>query len=160
MNKNTSEFPEEQWRPQAPFSYHPSETLALLEQLIDVASSLSYAVSRRHDLSTSEVHILRHLYAEPLGPAELARRLGITSAATSGAIDRLEARGYVHRSPHPSDRRRTVVVPTRQGMMEAMGDMTAMFEQLAQLDASLNDHDRQVVETFLSHAIAAMKSIL
>jgi hypothetical protein len=24
----------------------------------------------------------------------------------------------------------------------------------------LNDHDRQVVETFLSHAIAAMKSIL
>jgi len=37
--------------------------------------------------SESELHSLRHLLAGPLGPNDLARTLGVTSAASSGIVD-------------------------------------------------------------------------
>ena len=45
----------------------------------------------------------------PIPAGELARRLGITSGAVTGVIDRLERGGWVHRLADPSDRRRVIV---------------------------------------------------
>lgn len=39
----------------------------------------------------------------------LAHRSGLTPAATTAAIDRLERKGYVRRAPDPDDRRRVLV---------------------------------------------------
>ncbi|MDF0531423.1 MarR family transcriptional regulator [Tsukamurella sp. 8F] len=51
---------------------------------------------------------------EPDGatPRLLADRLGLTTGSVTGMLDRLEQRGYVTRSPHPTDRRRLVVRAT------------------------------------------------
>jgi DNA-binding MarR family transcriptional regulator len=38
-------------------------------------------------------------------PTQLAQHLGLTSGATAILLNRLDARGFVVRSPHPTDRR-------------------------------------------------------
>ncbi|GAA1884675.1 MarR family winged helix-turn-helix transcriptional regulator [Lapillicoccus jejuensis] len=140
--------------------WQQTSTLTALQTLIDAASTVPAAVARRAEVSASELHALRHLSAEPLGPAELAHRLGVTTAAASGVVDRLVAHGHVERRPHPSDGRRTVVVLTDGGRTEAFARLAPMFEALARLDGSLSDEERAVVDRYLAGATAAIRTLL
>ena len=129
-------------------------------ELTDVSGLLPHAIARRTGLSVSELHSLRHLLAGPLGPNDLARTLGVTSAASSGIVDRLEARGHVSRQPHPTDKRRTVVVISDSGRVEVLAQLRPMFEGLVAADSRLNDEQRQVVDAYLRDIIAAIRSLL
>jgi DNA-binding MarR family transcriptional regulator len=137
-----------------------SDTLQLIMDLTDVSGLLPHAIARRTGLSESELHSLRHLLAGPLGPNDLARTLGVTSAASSGIVDRLESRGHVSRQAHPTDKRRTVVVISDAGRTEILAELRPMFEGLVAADARLNDDDRQVVDAYLRDIIAAIRSLL
>lgn len=140
--------------------WHSTKTLQLLQELIDVAGASPAAVARRANLSTSELHALRHLSNAPVGPAELARLLGVTSAAASGVVDRLVAHGHVERHPDPEDGRRTQVRLTPSGRSEAVTHLRPMFEALATLDGSLSQDERKIVERYLSGAVAAIRTVL
>src|SRR5262245_62827356 len=50
-----------------------------------------------------------------LTPTELCDTMMLTSGGMTGRIDRLERRGLVRRSQHPSDRRALVVTLTAEG---------------------------------------------
>lgn len=117
-------------------------------------------MARRADLSASELHALRHLSVAPLGPAELAQRLGVTTAAASGVVDRLAGHGHVERRAHPTDGRRTEVVLTDAGRSAALELMRPMFEALARLDQGLDEHERAVVDRYLAGAAAAIRTLL
>jgi DNA-binding MarR family transcriptional regulator len=134
--------------------------LQLIMDLTDVSGLLPHAISRRMGLGESELHSLRHLLAGPLGPNDLARTLGVTSAASSGIVDRLESRGHVSRHPHPTDKRRTVVAISDSGRAEVMAELRPMFEGLVTADARLSDEDRQVVDAYLRDIIAAVRRLL
>ena len=137
-----------------------SDTLQLVMELTDVSGLLPHALARRTGLSESELHSLRHLLGGPLGPNDLARTLGVTSAASSGIVDRLEARGHVSRQPHPTDKRRTVVAISATGRTEVLSQMRPMFEALVAADAKLTDQQRTVVEGYLRDIPAAMRTLL
>ena len=140
--------------------YRPSASLDALQELVDVAAQVPHEVARAAGLSTSELHSLRHLMDTPMGPVELARALGVTSAASSGVVDRLVARGHAERQPHDHDARRTVVVITESGRREVFALLAPMFAGLAALDASLSDAEREVVERYLRGATAAMRALM
>ncbi len=140
--------------------YRPSGSLDALQELVDVAAQVPHEVARKAGLSTSELHSLRHLMDTPMGPVELARALGVTSAASSGVVDRLVARGHATRRPHHDDGRRTEVVITESGRVEVFAMLAPMFAGLAQLDSSLSDDERVVVERYLRGATAAMRALL
>ena len=140
--------------------YRPSGSLDALQELVDVAARVPHEVARKAGLSTSELHSLRHLMDTPMGPVELARALGVTSAASSGVVDRLVARGHATRRPHHDDGRRTEVVITQSGRVEVFAMLAPMFAGLAQLDSSLSDDERVVVERYLRGATAAMRALL
>ena len=137
-----------------------SDTLQLVMELTDVSGLLPHALARRTGLSESELHSLRHLLGGPLGPNDLAHTLGVTSAASSGIVDRLEARGHVSRQPHPTDKRRTVVAISASGRTEVLSQMRPMFEALVAADAKLTDQQRTVVEGYLRDITAAMRTLL
>jgi DNA-binding MarR family transcriptional regulator len=137
-----------------------SDTLQLIMELTDVSGLLPHALARRTGLSESELHSLRHLLGGPLGPNDLARTLGVTSAASSGIVDRLEARGHVSRQPHPTDKRRTVVAISDSGRIEVLTQMRPMFEALVAADAKLTDQQRTVVDGYLRDITAAMRTLL
>ena len=141
-------------------AYRRSDTLDALQELVDVAGAMPHEVARRGGMSTSELHSLRHLVATPMGPVDLARALGVTSAAASGVVDRLVAHGHAERTAHPEDGRRTQVVITERGRLEALTMLAPMFRSLATLDASLDDDERAVVERYLNGATAAMRELM
>lgn len=140
-------------------AYRPSSSLAALQELVDLAAQVPHDVARRAGLSVSELHSLRHLTASPMGPVELAKALGVTSAAASGVVDRLVARGHAERRPHSADGRRTEVVVTESGRREVFTLLAPMFTKLAEIDAPLDDDERALVERYLRGAIEAMRSV-
>lgn len=135
-------------------------TLQLLRQLLDVAQQSGPAVARKADLSHTELTALELLTRQQWGPGELARHLGVTSAAASGIVDRLVARGHAERRPHEQDRRRTQVALTDSGRAEVLGHLMPMFVALDELDRSLSDAERAAVERYLAGAIEAVRRIL
>lgn len=135
-------------------------SLAALQELVTVSEAVPAALARRAGLSTSELHSLRYLMNGPMGPVELAKALGVTSAASSGIVDRLCGHGHARRRPHPGDGRRTEVVITDSGRTEVMARMRPMFEALARLDNDLDADERVVVERYLRGATDAMQALI
>ena len=137
-----------------------SPTLSALRGLLNTSGQVSPALARRTGLSHTELSGLEHILEEPLGPSELAHRIGVTSAAASGIVDRLVTRGHVERQPHATDRRRTVVVCTSSGERELMGHLMPMFAELARLDAEFTQEERAVIHRFLVSAERAVSRLL
>lgn len=141
-------------------AWEPGPVLDTLRRFIDTSRRATPALARRAGLTHTELTVLEHVMDEPVGPSELAQRLGVTSAAASGIVDRLVARGHARREPHPTDRRRTAVTATDSGREELMGHLMPMFVGLAQVDATLSDTEREIVLRFLTEAERAVGRLL
>lgn len=159
MTENSTSGPAE---PNAEWvhTWQRSTTLDALRSLLAASARATPAIARRAELSHHEIAVLEHVMEHPSGPSDLAVRLGVTTAAASGIVDRLAARGHVERQPHPTDRRRTVVACTASGREELLGHLMPMFLELAALDARLSPEDRQVVQRFLQDAERAIRHVL
>ena len=120
---------------------------------LEIEQYITYAVE-------SALSALEMLTRESVGPGDLARHLGVTSAAATGIVDRLVARGHVERQPHEADGRRTQVVLTDSGRAEVIGHLMPMFLALDELDRSLAPDERDVVDRYLTGAIEAIRRIL
>jgi len=73
------------------------------------------AVGRALNLNPTDVRCLDWLVDGPKSAGELMRGTGLSSAATTTLIDRLERKGYVQRVRDPADRRRVMVEMTAWG---------------------------------------------
>jgi DNA-binding MarR family transcriptional regulator len=135
-------------------------TLSALDELIRAAAAVEPAVARRAGISTSELQALRHLVDGSRGPVELSHLLGVTSAASSGVVDRLAARGHVERRPHPEDGRRTQVEVTATGREEIDALLEPIQVRLAEVDASLDESERAVVRRYLESVTEALRAVL
>ena len=141
-------------------SWEQTGSLDALREVVEAGARVRHAVSRRAGLSETELVALQHLMAEPLGPAEIARRLEVTTAASTGIVDRLARRGHVERHSHEADRRRTEVHVTDSGREEVLAHLLPMFIALDTLDRSFTADERAVVERYLRGAIAAFEQVL
>ncbi len=141
-------------------AWRPSETLRALRHLMTVAGDMPGEVARRADLTQTELRALEVLIEAPRGPVELSRDLGVTSAASSGIVDRLCHRGHVRRLPHPTDGRRTQVVISDSGREEVLSYLIPMFRQLQALDDDFSEEERRVVLRYLKAAAAVVQGQL
>lgn len=135
-------------------------TLLALRDLLAAGSRVTHVVARRAGLSETELVTLEHLSREQIGPAEVARRLEVSTAAATGIVDRLVARGHVERRPHELDRRRTDLHITDSGRSEVVGHLMPMFAALDRHDASFSEEEKAVVERYLRGAAAAFERVL
>lgn len=76
------------------------------------------AVGRALGLNPSDLRGLDWLVDQPRSAGELSRGSGLSLAATTDLIDRLEQRGLVRRMRDPADRRRVLVEMTERGRKE------------------------------------------
>jgi DNA-binding MarR family transcriptional regulator len=130
-------------------------SLLALRQAIERGGRLRHVIARRAGLSESDLVAMEHLMREPLGPGELARILDVTTAASTGLVDRLAQRGHVERHPHERDRRRTQVAVTASGREDVLAHLLPMFVELDALDRSFSADEREVVERYLRGVLAA-----
>jgi DNA-binding MarR family transcriptional regulator len=117
-------------------------------------------VARRAGISTSELQALRHLVDRSRGPVELSHLLGVTSAASSGVVDRLAAKGHVRRQPHPDDGRRTRVEVTPSGRVEIDAMMRPVLDRLADAETGLDEEERAVVRRYLTSVTTSLREVL
>ena len=134
--------------------------MTALRTLTRLSEQVAPVIARRANLTHNELRALEHLMDQPMGPGELSRVLGVSSAAASGIIDRLEARGHAQRASHASDGRRTSVTISAGGRQEVVGFLMPMFRELAAVDQSLTDADREAVDRFLEGAIRALRAVI
>ncbi|PFG20166.1 MarR family winged helix-turn-helix transcriptional regulator [Serinibacter salmoneus] len=140
--------------------WHESESLTLLREVMGVAREMTHALAARVNVSELEFQALEHLQRSPIGPAEIARLLDVSTAASTGIVDRLVAKGHAERQPHPQDRRRTRVVVTPSAQAEVRAHMGPMFQRLAAMDAALSQEDRAVVVRYLRGALDAVAAVM
>jgi DNA-binding MarR family transcriptional regulator len=67
------------------------------------------------DLGLGKIEVLIKLADGPMTLREIARAAEIDPPAATVGVDQLEARGLVHRTPHPDDNRRKLVHLTDAG---------------------------------------------
>ncbi len=140
--------------------WQQTESLLALRELMSVGAEVGPVIARRARLSHSELKALELLMENPMGPVELSKALGVTSAASSGIVDRLAGHGHAERVADQHDRRRTHVFITETGRREVLGHLMPMFVALARLDGSLTDAERDAVTRYLHGAVAAIKSLM
>lgn len=135
-----------------------SPSLEAIRELTRVSARLHHAVSRRSGLSPADLSALDLLSRQVMGPAELARALDLTTAAATGIVDRLEARGHVERRPIPGDRRRKGVHITESGSRDSRGHLQQMIDGLEANDARFTAAEREVVRRYLAGATEAIRA--
>lgn len=145
---------------QPPGGWDGTPTLEALRDLVATGARVNHVVARRAGISDTELVTLEHLSREEIGPAEVARRLEVSTAAATGIVDRLVARGHVERRPHPGDRRRTRLELTDSGRGEVVEHLLPMFIALDRLDRGFSDEERAVVERYLRGATEAFEQVL
>jgi DNA-binding MarR family transcriptional regulator len=143
-----------------PDGWDASVTLKALRDLVTTGARVNHVVARRAGISDTELVTLEHLSREQIGPAEVARRLEVSTAAATGIVDRLVSRGHVERQPHAADRRRTQLVLTASGRREVVSHLVPMFVALDRLDREFSEEERAVVERYLRGATAAFEAVL
>lgn len=142
-----------------PPEWHQTGSLVALREAIEAGARMRHLVARRAGLSDTELIALEHLSQRDFGPAELARILEVSTAASTGIADRLAQRGHVERRAHEADRRRIDLRMTESGREEVRAHLLPMFLALAELDASFSAEEQEVVERYLRGAIAAFERV-
>ncbi|MFF1538710.1 MarR family winged helix-turn-helix transcriptional regulator [Microbacterium sp. NPDC058269] len=128
------------------------ESLAGLREAEQTLSQASRRYMRLNETDMRALHYLivcanRNLVATPGG---IAHHLGVSTAATTKLLDRLEKGGHITRAPHPTDRRAlqiTITAETRHAAMETVGRQQAKRFYSA---ARLTPAERDVVIRFLT----------
>lgn len=131
-----------------------------LRELLRLAPSVHARLAADIGIGITDALALDNAMAalpDGLGVGDLAHRLGIRSASATVAVDRLVASGHMQRDRHPSDGRRTNLVPTDTAYADARRATAPMVTAIRQLTAGLDDDDAQRIHGFLAEAITLLR---
>jgi len=148
--------------------YGPDERLdapaAVLHALRSYrAAEVATRRSTRDSMGMGETDLLALRYllraqatGERVGPKDLSRTLGITTASTTSLIDRLVGSGHVRREPHPTDRRSLVIVPTAVTDSEVRATLGEMHRRMLAVAEELSAEESRIIVNFLRRMTEAL----
>ncbi|WP_345376422.1 MarR family winged helix-turn-helix transcriptional regulator [Frondihabitans cladoniiphilus] len=132
-----------------------------IQRLITEGRRITQYFSARQGLSQTDLDALLHVLHEenagsPTSAGRIAERLGLTSGAATGVIDRLERQGHVVRKRDEQDRRMVRVHYGDQGMAVARQFFTPLARMSDAVFDDLDEDELVVVERFLARMSDAM----
>jgi DNA-binding MarR family transcriptional regulator len=141
----------------------PTPRRALVFALLDLGADINavgQAAATQIGINQTDLICLNALFRQgPMSAGQLANAIGLTTGATTTAIDRLERAGYAQRRGDPNDRRKVLVHASEEGanqafalfdgLLDAMADRAAGYtdEELAELHELLNTF-REIVAAY------------
>jgi len=87
-----------------------------------------------------------------LTAGEIAQHTGLTTASVTSLIDRLEARGFVHRVRHPTDRRRVFVELDAERFAELPRVFSSLNQHFADMFNHYSDDQLRTIIDFLTRS--------
>lgn len=138
-----------------------SEMLKLIRQVhLRFAKFFSRKILSKH-LTHSQYMLLMILMDE--GPQQmnsLAEFLRISTPAITNLVDKLEESGYARRTPHPTDRRVSIIGLTPDGERLVENMRAECFKLLADTIGNMPDSEQKVIEKFHGNLIARLDKAL
>lgn len=120
----------------------------------DATQKYDEAVGRIYDLNASECLCLSFLWTGPQTASAVARQIGLTPAAVTALIDRLEKRGFVRRKADPNDRRKVLVEAAEQALRLTETAYLPLSVEGARMLDKYTDAELETVAAFLSDSLA------
>ncbi|MEU8516399.1 MarR family winged helix-turn-helix transcriptional regulator [Kitasatospora sp. NPDC048722] len=155
--------------PREPASPHGAPTgdelSRALREVLTLTQLARAVLAERLGMPLTNVEAVEHVImargaGEPIGPVELSRRLGVTSAAGTQSVNRLVSEGHMTRGPHPSDRRRQVLDVTDSGLTHVMGELAPLLGLLHEASATLDETERAAAKRYLENVSGAYRTYL
>jgi DNA-binding MarR family transcriptional regulator len=142
------------WERERPdLDVRPLEVLSRISRLarhLDLARGAAFA-ERGVELWEFDVLSALRRSGRPyqLSPGQLVTQTLVTSGTMTNRVDRLAARGFVERSPDPTDRRGVIVALTESGREAVDGAMADLLRRERALLARLAEPERVALATLL-----------
>src|SRR6476620_503140 len=129
----------------------------LLRQIQVAASMAEQAMARRLQINGTDLAAMGHVGAAdpPIGPRELSQRLGLSPAAVTEVVDRLEAAGHLIRHRDTQDRRRVQLRPSDAAVGRVMAELAPLTGELDALAESFDEAERAAIGRYLAGVLAA-----
>lgn len=139
------------------------EIVNLLRSYSVEAQQVGHAFAQRHGLHPTDLQALIAVMhaegrGEPLTPGRLGEAIGLSSGATTAAIDRLERAGHLRRSRESTDRRVVHLRYGEPGMALAVQFFGPLGKRTDQVMADFSDAELALVRRFLSGMQDALSS--
>src|SRR5689334_7721532 len=129
------------------------ELVSALMRWQEATQLFDETVGERLGLTTAERHCMSFLVEGPQPAGAIAETIGLTPAAVTSLVDRLEARGFVARQRNEADRRQVLVAPTEAAIK--IGER--YYGQIAQVGEAMLDTmstaELAVVKNFITVAL-------
>lgn len=114
------------------------------EFLLNLSKDLS-----RGNISFAQFYLMSYLSnAKELTMTDIARKMGHSTAAATGLVDRLEKLGYVERMHAAEDRRKVMVSITNKGVELVSKLRGALQERVAE---AMHESSNYNVDTFVAN---------
>jgi DNA-binding MarR family transcriptional regulator len=139
------------------------EVLEALRRFRTADTTMRQRTQSEMDMNATDLLALRHLISAEaegasLGPKDLTRLLGVSTAATAKLLSRLVDSGHIRREPHPHDRRAQVLHATPGAHREVRLTLGSMHRRMLEVAEGLSAPQQRAVIHFLdglSLAVAA-----
>lgn len=119
-----------------------------------------YMFSSPTNLSAHQLYFLRFLaQRQSCTPSDVAREFGITLAAVTGFIDRLQKQGLVFRRHSETDRRLVLLYLTKKGEESLQEFALVRREKLAKLRQNLGAETVNYLQAGLKTLIEGLNSV-
>ena len=116
------------------------------------------AVAARLGLNATDVNCLRLLEDEAMSAGELSNRIGLTGAATTALIDRLEKAGFARRERSKEDRRRLTIHADARKLQEVDALYGSQGDRMSRLLAKYSAEEFAVIMDFLEQTSTALNA--
>ena len=119
----------------------------------DATQAYDEAVGVRLGLNMAERHCLGLLHGGPQSAGAIATATGLTPAAVTALIDRLEARGLLTRTRSLEDRRKVVIEATDAARELSAHYYGAIAREGEKVIASFSDAELATISRFVNAAL-------
>ena len=153
----------------SPESHSPSAThrmgvrppTRLMRAILDLSKEFQTHVGRQLTVNSTDLAAMEIILMNgAMGPTELAKRLGITTAAVTTVVDRLVALGHATRTKHPDDRRAVIVEATPASAARAMATIMPVVRAIEGTLDDFDEHEQAVITRYLERVEGAYRQEL
>lgn len=137
------------------------ESTALLRRILRISQEFEAYLGAELTVNQTDLAAMQHLMMEgPMSPTQLAKKLKLSTAATTVVADRLTRVGHVTRAPHPTDRRGIVIEPAPESVAKAMSTLMPMIMGIDNVIHEFTDAEQQVITSYLRRVVEVYRDSL